>query len=524
MLNNPLFAQNNIKRIFMSEQLLLNEKDLEQIKLRGINLDTIQKQYSDLIKGFPFLDIVETASLDRGIVQISQMEMPYYLKKWDDYLLGNESKVIKMVPASGAASRMFKSLYEYIENPTKELDGKIKEFFDNIDKFAFYDKLNETSIHLYWRNISKLIQTENYKDILEALILEKGMNYGNKPKGLLLFHKCGENAVTAVEEHLVEGALYTKDIDGNVNIHFTVSAEHKNDFISLVNAVKNIYEEKYGVRYNISFSEQKSSTDTIALDEEKNIFREDDGSILFRPGGHGALIANLNDLDSDVVFIKNIDNVVPDYLKGETIVYKKLIAGILISIKNIIHDYLIKIDESKYDIETILSFMEENLSISRPNIESQDELIEWIKQKLNRPIRVCGMVRNEGEPGGGPFIIREADASTSLQILESTQVNTADEKQKAILDNGEFFNPVDLVCYIKNYKGEKFDLNEFVNTKTAFISSKSKNGRKLKALELPGLWNGAMHNWNTIFVEVPIATFNPVKEVTDLLRAEHQGE
>ena len=313
-----------------------------------------------------------------------------------------------------------------------------------------------------------------------------------------------------------------------VRLHFTVSPEHRKDFEALVHSLQPVYEDLYGVRYDISFSEQLPSTDTLALTPDGELFRTDTGHLLFRPGGHGALIHNLGKLPTDVVFIKNIDNVVPDPYKGTTIMYKKFLGGVLIALRRQIFSYLTLLEKGKpshAQIEEILGFLEGQLSITVPeDLDKEDSsTIKWIQGRLNRPIRVCGMVRNQGEPGGGPFIVREHDGSSSLQILESSQIDMEDAGQRTFFEAGGYFNPVDLVCAIRDYKGQPFDLTKFVNPKTAFISHKSLSGRELLALELPGLWNGAMHDWNTAFVEVPLDTFNPVKEVNDLLRTEHQN-
>lgn len=341
------------------------------------------------------------------------------------------------------------------------------------------------------------------------------------------FHKYEDGARTPVEEHLVEGALYAGGKNGQVNVHFTVSPEHRPLFEALVAKVAPKYEKKFGVKYSVSFSEQKASTDTVAANPDNTPFRGKDGKILFRPGGHGALIENLNDLDADVIFIKNIDNVVPDRLKGETVEYKKLIAGVLVSKQKKAFQYLELLESGKYthaQLEEIIRFLRDELSCRNPELKDLEdaELAIYLKKKLNRPMRVCGMVKNVGEPGGGPFLAYNQDGTISLQILESSQIDKNNAEYLQMFQNGTHFNPVDLVCAVKDYKGNKFDLTKYVDHQTGFISSKSKDGKELKALELPGLWNGAMSDWNTIFVEVSLGTFNPVKTVNDLLRPQHQ--
>ena len=353
-----------------------------------------------------------------------------------------------------------------------------------------------------------------------------GLNYGALPKGLLKFHRYANGVRTPLEEHLVEGALYAAGKTGQVNVHFTVSTEHKALFSQLVEEKVAEYAKKYGVSFNVSFSEQKPSTDTLAADMENKPFR-DNGKLVFRPGGHGALIENLNDLDADIVFIKNIDNVVPDRLKGDTVTYKKLLAGVLVTLQQQAFQYLKLLDGGHYShdqLETIIRFVQQQLRCRKEDIKDLEDadLVIYLRKKLNRPMRVCGMVKNVGEPGGGPFLAYNPDGTVSLQILESSQIDMKDPEKKAMFEQGTHFNPVDLVCAIRDYKGNKFNLLDYVDKATGFISYKSKNGKDLKALELPGLWNGSMSDWSTVFVEVPLSTFNPVKTVNDLLREQHQ--
>ena len=400
-----------------------------------------------------------------------------------------------------------------------------KNFFANIEKFAFYDELNATCVKNNSLGISELVAKGDYKAVVFNLLDFTGMNYGSLPKGLLKFHTYECCPRTSAEEHFVEGALYAAT-DGVVKLHFTVSPNHKALFEELVAERKAYYEEKFGVKYDITFSEQKQCTDTIAVDAENAPFREN-GAIVFRPGGHGALIENLNDIDADVIFIKNIDNVVPDRLKEDTVTYKKLLAGVLVSLQAQAFAYLHRLDEgncTEEELQEMVDFLEHKLYCKHPAIETLkgDVLVTYLKKKLNRPMRVCGMVQNVGEPGGGPFLAYNADGTISLQILESSQIDMDNPVKKEMFLGGTHFNPVDLVCAIKNYKGEKFDLPKFVDKATGFISSKSKDGKELKALELPGLWNGAMSDWSTVFVEVPLSTFNPVKTVNDLYREQHQ--
>ncbi len=505
---------------------MITPQDKELLKSKGISEEQIAEQLGCFKKGFPYLKLSAAASVEKGILTPDTNEQKEYLDAWEGYRQ-TDKVVVKFVPASGAASRMFKNLFEFLgadyNVPQTSFE---KMFFEKIEDFAFYDDLNMTCRKTVGEDVPALLASGNYKAIVAALLEAAGLNYGALPKGLLKFHKYEDGNRTPLEEHLVEGALYAANKNGKVNVHFTVSPEHRTLFRTLVDAKAMAYAQKYGVNYNVTFSEQKPSTDTIAVDMENNPFR-DVGKLLFRPGGHGALIENLNDLDADVIFIKNIDNVVPDRLKGDTVLYKKLIAGVLVTLQQRAFAYLRLLDSGRYTHEQILEvlqFLQKQLYCKNPEIKDLEdaELVIYLKEKLNRPMRVCGMVKNVGEPGGGPFLAYNSDGTVSLQILESSQIDMDDPAKKEMFEKGTHFNPVDLVCAVRDYKGHKFDLVKYVDKATGFISYKSKNGKDLKALELPGLWNGAMSDWNTIFVEVPLSTFNPVKTVNDLLREQHQ--
>ena len=423
---------------------------------------------------------------------------------------------------------MFKDLFAFLEadydEPTTDFE---KEFFEQRRGFAFRKELCRVCKRDMQASVCSLVEAGRYKDVVRELLGAEGLNYGALPKGLLLFHSYDDGPRTPLEEHLVEAALYAAS-GGEANVHFTVSHEHLPLFQAKVAEKVGIYERTYGVRFNVSFSEQKSSTDTLAANPDHTPFRNEDGTLLFRPGGHGALIQNLNEVEGDVVFIKNIDNVVPDRLKPDTVVYKQLLAGILVELQQRAFGYLRLLDSgrcSRPQLDEMARFLNDDLCCRRDDTRSltDAELSTYLRSKLNRPLRVCGVVKNVGEPGGGPFLIDEADGTVSLQILESSQIDSANADAMRMFREGTHFNPVDLVCGLRNYQGQPFHLPDFVDPATGFISSKSKNGRTLKALELPGLWNGAMSRWNTIFVEVPLSTFNPVKTVNDLLRPEHQS-
>ncbi|MDX9845795.1 MAG: DUF4301 family protein [Tenuifilaceae bacterium] len=512
---------------------MLLKQDLEQLKEVGISKETVEQQLDNFRKGFPFLDIIKPAVVGDGIIRLECSEVDDLVDLFRSY----EGSLTKFVPASGAATRMFKHLYEFLEEyPNKQDDcfadkgfNSMWNFFENIKSFAFYDDL-KAELAKNRHSIDGLMEQKDYTTIVKALLQPFALNYGNLPKGLIKFHAYADGTRTALEEHLVEGAQYTRMLNNRVNIHLTVSPEHKEGFVKLAKEVIPLYEEVHGVTFSIEYSEQKKSTDTIAVEEDNSPFRDAEGRLVFRPGGHGALIENLNEITSEIVFIKNIDNVVPDRFKPQTVLYKKALAGLLVSYQSLVFDYLSQLQEqenpSEEFLNEVLDFTIEELCILPPtglNLSDTKALHSYLTAKLNRPIRVCGMVKNEGEPGGGPFWAANPDGSISLQIVESSQIDLNDPQKRAIFDSSTHFNPVDLVCGVTDVDGEKFDLLKYRDPSTGFISLKSKDGRPLKAQELPGLWNGAMGDWITIFVEVPLITFNPVKTVNDLLREQHQG-
>ena len=505
---------------------MLSQEDLRQIASKGISPEQIDAQLKEFETGFPFLRLEAAAAIGNGIISPEENERCEYIAAWNEYKAKGK-KIVKFVPASGAASRMFKDMFAFLsadyDKPTTAFE---KTYFDHIHQFAFFATLDDKCRENEGKGVDQLMAEGNYKAVVANMLNPSGLNYGQLPKGLLLFHNYEEGARTPMEEHLVEGALYAAS-NGEANVHFTVSHEHMQLFEEKVKAKKDGYAQKYGIQYNISFSEQKPSTDTVAANPDNTPFRTEDGKLLFRPGGHGALIENLNEIDADVIFIKNIDNVVPDRLKEDTVTYKQLIAGVLVTLQKKAFEYLCLLDTGKYDhsqLEEIIRFVQRDLCCRKQDIKHLEdaELVIYLRKKLNRPMRVCGVVKNVGEPGGGPFLTYNQDGTVSLQILESSQIDKSNAEYQRMFTEGTHFNPVDLVCAVKDYKGQPFNLPEFVDKTTGFISSKSKNGKELKALELPGLWNGAMSDWNTVFVEVPLSTFNPVKTVNDLLRDQHQ--
>jgi hypothetical protein len=507
-----------------------SDRDQQQIKSNGLTLDKVNAQIELIKTGMAFSNLKKAATIGDGILKVENESK--YLETFD--AKSKSKALVKFVPASGAASRMFKFLFAFIkdyDSKNESLEGfiartdnkMIAKFSENIQKLPFLkDVMSKAS-----KDFEGLSQDEKCLEFVKIMLGEDQLNYGFFPKGLLPFHNYGQHTSTAFEEHFYEGALYASS-KGEANLHFTISEAHEEKFQKVLKAVKQPIETETNTKFNVSFSFQKSATETIAIKADDTLYREHDESLLFRPSGHGALLENLNDLDGDVVFIKNIDNVVvKDQLEGVSN-SKKILAGILLEVQEQAFKYLDLIntgDISEKEMLEIAKFLTQKMNVVL--VEDFDDLAPTDKQnyletQLNKPIRVCGMVKNEGEPGGGPFWVEDEKGTVSLQIVESAQIDTSNKEQSEILSNATHFNPVDLVCGIKNHKGEKFNLLEYVDHKTAFITMKSKNGVDIKALELPGLWNGSMAFWNTIFVEVPLSTFNPVKTANDLLKPAHQ--
>jgi len=499
----------------------MEQKDLQTLAAKGITKQQVDDQLKRFSTGFPFLKIIDSATVGNGIMRLTDEEQAAAEERWNKFL-ADGGEACKFVPASGAASRMFKALFNYVDSG--KMTPEIEQVIDNIDKFAFYPALNAVCKHNCGKSVADLKAEGNYKDIIAGIILGSGLNYGQLPKGLLLFHSYPTGARTPLEEQIAEGAATAAVPGGTLRLHFTVSPAHRALFEKKLAQVVPAAEAKYGIKIDVSLSEQKASTDTIAANPDGTPFRDDAGNLLFRPGGHGALIENLNDIDAAVVFIKNIDNVVPDSHRDSTVKWKKILAGELITIHDTIAQYISELHSGNCPIERqreMIAFLHDTLQVRDPRMKalSDADLEGFLLSKFNRPLRVCGMVKNEGEPGGGPFISVNPDGSSSPQILESHQIAP---EFKDLMAKATHFNPVDLVCYTNDTDGKPFDLPRYVDRATGFISQKSAHGRELQALELPGLWNGAMSDWNTVFIEVPASTFNPVKTVNDLLRPAHQ--
>jgi len=498
-------------------------QDLSFMAQRGSNSEHVEKQFGFFKTGFDFANINRNVSIDDGIVKFSEDEVKHWGQIYENFMDTNRKfstraiQIVKFVPASGAASRMFKDLYEVIQTEKLTVNDKAKLYLEKIKNFAFFKDLKEV-IEKNDHSFDEVIKNVNSKIPFAFLLEEKGLNYGNLPKGLLKFHKYADEERTAMEEHLVESAKYAQSGDGVCRLHFTVSQEHLDKFNELVFKVKEKYENRFGITYQISYSVQSPATDTLAAELDNTPFRDKNGNLLFRPGGHGALISNLNSIHADLVFVKNIDNVTTEDKLEPTVVYKKALAGYLLYLQEKSFEYqklLPSVSTDGDEFKEIISFAKNELMIQ---FETENPTREEILKKLNRPMRICGMVKNEGEPGGGPFWITRRNGETSLQIVESSQIDKNNPTQMEFMKSASHFNPVDMVCCFKDANGNYFNLNEYVDPYTGFISEKSYEGRTLKAMELPGLWNGAMANWITIFAEVPLSTFNPVKTVFDLLK------
>jgi hypothetical protein len=517
----------------------LSDNDKKQISALKMTERQVISQIELLKKGVPYMKLDRPCTVGDGIRSVSKEELKELAKIFHEY--GKERELVKFVPTSGAASRMFKTLFNFYDRyPQIQRDSVALKaqkgdkdsqyllmFMDGIRKFTFYDDLKSVMSE-DGLDTDTLIDDGSFKEVIEYLLGQKGLGYAQLPKALLLFHKYPDGNRTAFEEHLVEAVEYVRDVNGMCRLHFTISPEHKQAFEGFFGKIMPHYEEHYGSHFNVDFSVQERMTDTIAVDLENKPFRLNDGTIFFRPGGHGALIDNLSNIDGDIIFIKNIDNVVHDRFKDQTFQWKRAMGGCLIQIQQKIFSYLERLTKEPLDEELLdeaIEFAKNDLYIIPSNGEdviSAKEEQAFLISKFNRPIRVCGMVRNVDEPGGGPFWVKSKDDSLSLQIVENAQIDPESEEQQTVLRSSTYFNPVDIVCGVRDRHGKAYDLRRYVDPAAALISIKSKDGRELKTLELPGLWNGAMSGWNTIFVEVPLITFNPVKTINDLLREQHQ--
>jgi hypothetical protein len=512
---------------------MFTDQDLIQFRSKGISPETINQQLENFRKGFPPVILESPAVSGNGIITPAAKEINEFITRYEKVCKNLE--IVKFVPASGAATRMFKELFTFLEKSDKGLSQQVlvneseflSEFVSKIESFAFSGDI-EKILKNHGTTVIELINMGNISELVKSILDRSGLGYGNLPKGLIKFHRYGTYTRTAFEEHMVEGADYSLSKNNQVKLHLTVSPEFREAFLTHYRSKKKEYEDNFKIKFQVGFSIQRPSTDIIAVNLENFPFRNENGEILFRPGGHGALLENLNEIDSDIIFIKNIDNISPDRVKKNTSKFKKLLAGILLDFQSKIFSYERIIEEENPGFEKlreICGFLGQGgCRFNKKDMEgfSEGSVRELLLSKLRRPVRVCGMVKNEGEPGGGPFWVLDERNNSSLQIVETSQIDLTDDEQKEILNNSTHFNPVDLVCGVRNRKGRKYNLLKYTDPATGFIAEKSAGGYPVKAQELPGLWNGAMANWNTLFVEVPVETFTPVKTINDLLRPEHQ--
>ena len=513
---------------------MFTENDIVQIESKGITIKQVNAQVNRIKNGMSYSNLVSAATIGKGIASYNEKEIQDYIKLYESKQ--NDVNIVKFVPASGAASRMFKFLFQFLNNynPNETIEAYagrtgnslVNTFVSGLKEFPFYEHVLKKAKKLN-PNFGNLNKDEVVLDFVKTMLNEDALNYSFFPKGLLPFHKYADGSVTAFQEHLLESTLYASS-NQRANLHFTVSEKHHKYFNSELENIRKGLEAKTNTTFNVSFSYQKEETETLALTINNEIYRNENGSILFRPAGHGALLENLNDLDNDIVFIKNIDNMVVYDRNKKVSDYKKLLAGVLLEVQEQAFSFLHQLDGasvSEADMLAMASFLSNKMNVSihdEFDDLSSDKKKAYLKDKLNRPIRACGMVKNQGEPGGGPFWVKDYNGQISLQIVEFAQIDIDNQKQADIVKNATHFNPTDLVCGIKNYKAEKFDLMNYVDSEAAFITMKTQNGTDIQALELPGLWNGSMAFWNSIFVEIPVETFNPVKTVNDLLKPVHQ--
>ena len=519
---------------------MLGPDDLAQLRDLGISEEEVHRQLRIFAHPPPSIEIARPCRIGDGIRVLGPDETALAQRRYGEACgLG---RLTKFVPASGAASRMFQALLAMrtagaglhraeVQRWSASGDGNARElliFIEGLERFAFFPDL-QAAMGRQGLDIGALATAGDFAPILEYLLSPSGLDYAARPKGLLKFHRYPDGNRTPFEEHLVEAAAWVRDANGVSRVHVTVSPEHVDAFRALFEQIRARYERRYTTRFDVAFSVQKPATDTLAVDLENRPWRTADGRLLFRPGGHGALIENLNDLQADLVYIQNVDNVVPDHLRPDTLAWKKLLVGHLVEIQGAVFDFLSVLDADRTAdlalVERAFRFITEVLGAAPPAgllAEPAGEQRAFLLKQLDRPIRVCGVVRNTGEPGGGPFWVRGRDGVLTRQIVEGAQVDPDSPEQRALFASATHFNPVMLVCGVRNWRRQPFDLLRFVDADAVFIARKSKDGRELKALERPGLWNGAMAGWNTIFVEVPEITFAPVKTVNDLLRREHQ--
>jgi hypothetical protein len=497
--------------------------------MEGLTVEEVERELALFRRGVSPVRLNRPCHEGDGIVVIPAKEEAGLIEVYEEAC--RTKRFMKFVPASGAASRMFKEWYRWLREGGFSEKAEGETFARDLKRYCFFPDL-QAVVAAQRQDLEELIEKRDSAAILRLILTEEGLNYGRHPKALLKFHAYPEGNRTALEEHLVEAAFYARDGRNCSRLHFTVSGEHENAVRGYLLQVIGNYESLLHTVFEVGLSIQSTGTNTLAVDPENRPFRDEGGGLVFRPGGHGSLLTNLNALEADIVFLKNIDNCVPDRLKPETVRWKKTLAGYLIMLQDAIFARLCLLSSGnagETDLKEITRFCRKKLHLDIPPEfakRSPAERQSFLFEKLNRPLRVCGMVKNEGEPGGGPFWVdhSEGEGVMSLQIVEEAQIDRNDSGQRTLWQSSTYFNPVDLVCGVRDYRGQKFDLARFVDPEWSTISGKSEEGRELLALERPGLWNGSMAYWNTLFVEVPLITFNPVKTVEDLLRPQHLPE
>lgn len=515
---------------------MFSNADRQQIAELGITEKDVLTQLDSFKTGFPSVRLLRPCTNNDGIIKIQDAQTEILTKFFDEACAAGRVSVF--VPASGAATRMFKSPLAVYNKHKAEPDWSLAAETESlgpedrdvlltlsrIHSFAFWpelkEKMNASELDtVRWINAKQPIR------FLETLLTSEAMGYADLPKGLLLFHRYPDAASrTAFEEHVWEAALYAFGPNSKMRLHFTVSSEHEKLFFKVLEHFKGKFESR-GCFLDITFSSQQSSTDTLAVDMNNEPFRDCDGRLVFRPAGHGALLKNLEAFGGDIVFIKNIDNIQPDHRKKKVAEVQKKLGGFLIEKQTVVFELLSKMQHTPSAnscLEEAADFLARDFDLKIPAGLSSQAKRDFLFKALNRPMRVCGMVKNQGEPGGGPFWVEDELGGKSRQIVEKSQVDLNSADQVKRLEKATHFNPVNLVCGLRDYQGGVFDLTRFIDPKTGFISTKSKEGKPLRALELPGLWNGAMAGWLTYFIETPAETFAPVKELNDLLRPEHQ--
>ncbi len=512
---------------------MLSKKDINFLKENDINPRRIEKQIETIKSGKTYLDVDRPATAEDGIYVASKEEIDDYVRRYEE--IQPSLKVTKFVPASGAATRMFRRMAHLRDHYKGDMDDflqvtsekdfySLKNTFDNLEKFAFYPELFKRFFRR-GQSLEKILRKNEYGKVARMLLSKRGLNYLNIPKALVLFHKYPGHARTAFEEHLVEGKIYCKSKDNVVNIHFTIQGKHQRMFEKRFSYALKHFLKNDDVDFQLGFSEQSEATSSIAINKKGKLVRDKSKLPVLRPGGHGALIYNLNALEADIIFIKNVDNVAPDTIKHETVRYKKFLGGVLYSLRTRVFEILERLDQTPApegdEWQEIMDFVENKLYYKCKSTDKSKAIAE-IKLFLNRPMRVCGMVQNTSEPGGGPFWVKGKNGRKSLQIVEKNQINLDDEHINDLFEDSTHFNPVDIVCSIKDYKGNKFNLLNYRDEESGLVIEKTWEGKPIKSYEMPGLWNGGMSNWLTVFVEVPLITFNPVKELNDLLRMQHQ--